>query len=133
MLEVIVDKPYLRKFGYTMAAFIAVVFGLVLPWLWGFKSPTWAWVIGAVFAVLAIVWPMGLGGIYRVWMKLAGILAWINTRIILGLVFIFVFTPIGLVMRIIGKDTLEKSFDANAVTYRKPSKVRKPNHLERQF
>ncbi len=133
MVEVVVDKPYLRKFGYTMAAVVAVVFGLVLPWIWGFKSPAWPWVVSAVFAVLATVWPMSLGGVYAVWMKVAGVLAWVNTRIILGLVFVFVFTPMGCVMRLLGKDTLQKKFDPNAATYRRPSKVRKSNHLERQF
>lgn len=133
MPEVVVDKPYLRKFGYTMAAVISVMLGLVLPWLWGIRPALWVWVVSAVFALLATVWPMGLRGVYLVWIKLAGVLSWVNTRIILGLVFVFVFTPIGLVLRLLGKDTLQKKFDAEARTYRKTSKARKPDHLERQF
>ena len=39
-------------------------------------------------------------------MKLGHILGWVNSRIILGLVFLIVLQPIALIMRILGHDPL---------------------------
>ena len=49
-------------------------------------------------------------------MKLAGVLFWINTRIILCLIFYFIFTPIGLVMRLF-HDPLDRRFRDGRTTY----------------
>jgi hypothetical protein len=61
--------------------------------------------------------------IYVGWMTFAFALGWVNTRLILGIVFYLIFTPAGLVMRLLGKDPLVLRFDRQATTYwvrRKP-------------
>ena len=46
--------------------------------------------------VLALVWPRSLTQVYRLWMTVGEVLGWINTRIILGVLFYLLFTPMGL-------------------------------------
>jgi len=129
----VVERAELRKFGYVMAGFFGLVVGALLPWWWSLKWAYWPWLVAALFLVLAILWPSALGGVHRVWMRLARVLEWINTRIVLGVVFFLVFTPLGFVMRMLGRDTLKKAWDRRAVTYRTDRQARKENHMERQF
>ena len=56
---------------------------------------------------LGFLVPIILKPIYLVWMIFAVILGWFMTRFILSLLFYLVITPIGLVLRIMGKDLLE--------------------------
>ena len=44
---------------------------------------------------------------YKLWMRLGYILGWVNSRIILGLVFLIVLQPIALIMRFLGHDPLK--------------------------
>ncbi len=69
---------------------------------------------------------LGLGGygayplirpVYLGWMKFAFVLGWINTRILLGLFFYLVVTPIGLGMRLFGKDLLDEKIERSQASY----------------
>ena len=60
--------------------------------------------IAALFAVAALVAPRALRGIYRLWMRIGEALAWINTRIILSVIFYGIVTPMGIVMRRFGRE-----------------------------
>ncbi len=112
------DKPGLRKFGLTTGLIFAALFGFVLPWIWGKSMQQWPLVFGAVLCSLALVVPRSLGPFYQVWMRLALVLGWINSRLILGVIFVLVVTPMGLVMRIMGKDPMARQFDQEKATYR---------------
>ena len=127
------NRQELRKFGYVMGGFIGLFFGVIFPWLWSAAWPYWPWIIAAVFFSLAIGHPDSLNVPYKLWMRFSEILGWINTRIILGVVFIFVFSPMGLLMRTLGRDTLNKKWNSQLKTYRKESPSRKSDHMERQF
>jgi hypothetical protein len=50
-------------------------------------------------------------------MKFAFALAWVNTRLILGVFFYLVLTPSGLVMRLLGKDPLRRRIERSAKSY----------------
>ena len=126
-------KIELRKFGYVMAGFFGLIFGLFLPWLWSTGWPRWPWIVAAAFIFLATVWPMALNWIHKVWLRIGEVLGWINTRIILGIVYVLVFSPLGLVMRLFGHDTLRKKWDPSLKTYRTDKTPRKSDHMERQF
>jgi len=122
----------LRHFGISMMVFFGLFFGLLLPWLWSVQW-LWPWAVAGIFGILAIVRPQALRHMYQLWMGLAQILGWVNTRIILGFAFFLVITPIGCTMRLFGYDRLQKKRDATASSYRIPVAPRKNNHLERQF
>ena len=50
-------------------------------------------------------------------MKFAFVLGWINTRLILGIFFYLILTPVGLIMRLFGRDPLHRKLDRKATTY----------------
>jgi hypothetical protein len=104
-----------RSFGFVFAA----VFAIIGAWpLLSSGSPRWWSIgIGAAFAVVAVVVPSILGGANRLWMKFGLLLAKIVSPIALGVLFYLVFTPIGLLMRLAGKDPLRLKADPNAKSY----------------
>lgn len=74
-----------------------------------------------------LYWP------YRGWMLLGTALGWVNTRVILGLVFYFIVMPMAIIMRLFGYDPLAMSFEINSKTYRKDIKVRDSKHVQYQY
>ena len=93
------------------------------------------WSLGGCLLVSGLFFPKILSPIYKLWMSLAGILGWINTRILLGLIFYLLFTPIGLIMRVLQRDVLKCKIDPNIDTYwvdrEKISNIKE--HFKRQF
>lgn len=127
------SKEDLKKFGIMMGcAFLVLGFILFLR-----KSLFWCflWPAGFFFFMLAFAIPMRLKAIYFFWMKLAGVLGWINTRILLSLFFYLVLTPIGLIMRLFGKDLLDRALEKEKVSYwsKREEKDSDPTYYERQF
>ena len=115
------DRKTLVQFGLLTGGLIAVLFGLLFPWLWGRRFPVWPWAAAAVLVVSALGVPAALSPVYRAWMAVGSALGWINTRILLGAVFFLVVTPIGAVMRLTGRDPLRRKFEPRGGTYRIPS------------
>jgi hypothetical protein len=66
-------------------------------------------------------------------MRLGGILGWINTRIILAIGFYGLFMPIGIIMRMMGKDPLRRAFDPKIQSYRVLRSSRDSEHMSRQY
>ena len=124
------DKNNLRKFGITIFIALAAITGLVF-----FKRHYFSWPILAVslvFLSLALTAPIILKPAYFAWMKFAFILSWVNTRLILSVIFYAVFTPIGLALKIFGKDLLERKIDKGCISYWK-AKETTPLNYEKQF
>lgn len=97
----------LRTYGLTMAAVLGAVSGL----LWYREvAGAWPWTGGAaaLFLVLATAWPTPLKPLYAAWMMLARVLGFVNSHLLLGLVFFLMFTPLGLVMRLVRRDPLQR-------------------------
>lgn len=122
----------LRKFGLVTAAMLILFFDLLIPWIWSFAPPLWPVVAAAILVSMALAFPAALGPVYNVWMRFAEALGWVNTRIILSLIFFLIFFPFGLIMRLFN-DPMRRKFDAAADSYRIPSNPTKPENLERPF
>jgi len=108
----------LREFAYTMAAAFVVIFCGLLPWGFSRTMPHWPLVIAAILLLQAFIYPPSLIPVQKGWMKIGAILGWINTRIILGVVFFVLLTPIGWLQRKRGKLSYNVGFDSNAKTYK---------------
>jgi predicted anti-sigma-YlaC factor YlaD len=108
-------KRELRKFGLTMAVAFAVFGGL---FLWRAK-PVWPYFFGIAgfFLIFGLLFPNLLAPIEWAWMKMAHLLGQVMTRLILTLTFYLVITPLGLIMKLSGKDPLHRQFDRSASTY----------------
>lgn len=127
------DKKSLRKFGITVAiAFLIITFIIFIRHKY---SPMTTFIISAIFFISAFTIPTLLRPIYILWMKLAFVLGWVNTRLILCILFYLFFAPIGLVMRLFKIDLLDRKIEKNKDSYwRKKEKVEfNPLNYERQF
>lgn len=129
----VLDNAGLRKFGLMMAGVIGLLFGLFFPWLLDRSIPTWPWIAGGLFAVPALLYPKALKPVYTLWMKIGGVLGWINTRIILGLLFYVIVFPMGLIMRLAGKDPMQRKLDKQTASYRIKSTQHPKENLEKPF
>ncbi len=61
--------------------------------------------------------------LYRWWMKFAAGLAFVNTRLLLSVVYIFIIGPLHLVMRLAGKDYLERRLGTSPSYWKKKEAV----------
>jgi len=122
----------LRKFGLIVGS----LFGLLGVWpalVHGRALRTWAVTLAGVLAVSALVFPRSLAHIHQGWMKVGHVLGWINTRIIMGVIFFVLFTPLGLVMDLMGKDPMLRRFEPNLDSYRVKKGTRPTSHMNLQF
>ena len=127
------DAKGLRHFGLLTGGIIAGLFGLVLPWVFGFEFPIWPWIVGGILAGWAVIAPQSLGPVYRVWMRFGLLLNRVTTPIILGVVFYFVITPTAVVMRLLRRDPMARQYDLTADSYRVSSKKPLKQNLEKPF
>ena len=127
------DKKGLCNFGLLTGTIIAVLFGLILPLLWGHGLPILPWIIGGVFYGLALIIPQSLDPIHYGWMRVGQVLGRVNSCIILGLIFFVMLTPMALVMRLINRDTMTRKFDFELETYRVSSKIRNTVSMEKPY
>ncbi len=131
-----VTKSDLRKFGFIMGGMFTLIFGLLFPWItdktletW----PIWPFIVMAIFWSIALVLPQILRPVNDIWIKIGNVLGFINSRIILGLMFFLMIFPIGMLLKLFGKDSMDRKLDKDADTYRKVSRLRKKEHLEKPF
>lgn len=127
-----VPLKQLRQFGWLMGG----VFALIALWplvVRGESIRMWALIISGIFGVLGTLFPNGLKPVYRVWMIFGEKIGWVNSRILLGLVFYGLVTPMSLVIRVLGKRPLQLSFDPKAETYRVPKEARAADHVLKAF
>lgn len=127
------DKNSLREFGLLIGTIIAVLFGVLLPMLRHHYRPVWPWIVAGILWSWAIVAPATLNPVYQIWMRIGLILGWIETRIVLGIVFYVLILPMGLMLRLFNQDSMTRRFEANLSTYRIPSKQRSRESMEKPF
>lgn len=127
------ETKLLRSFGLIVGS----IFLLIGLWPLAVRAePLRLWVVGIAAGLVlpAVLFPKVLTPIYRLWMTIGDALGWINTRIILSLVFYALFTPIGVIRRVLlKKDPLHLAFEPEAETYRVVRPPRPHSHIERQF
>ncbi|MBF0311333.1 MAG: hypothetical protein HQL56_17595 [Magnetococcales bacterium] len=110
-----------RSFGLVFAA-VFVLVGL-FP-LWHGMDPRWWALAGSgLFLGAALAFPRQLAPLNRLWTRFGALLHRLTTPLILGVIFFLVVTPIGLIMRLFGKNPLALQVDRTATSYwilRKP-------------
>ena len=127
-------KAGYRKFGFIMAIFIALIFGLFFPFVFSSNIPNWPWVVSGVFILWALLVPMTLAVVYKPWMLVGHFIGAINTKIILTIVFFLVFTPVALLFKVLGKDPMNRKLgDKSLSSYWKESKKQSKDHMEKVY
>ena len=127
------DAQGYRKFGLTTGAIVIGLFGLLIPWVFSFNYPAWPWILGAGLGGWALLAPGTLQPVYSGWMKFGHLMNWINTRLILGLLFYGIFLPTGGVMRLFGKDPMHRKLDKTLGSYRVKSDQAPKENVERPY
>lgn len=122
----------LRHFGLLLGTLVVAGFAGI-PFLRRHAIIGWPWLVAALLWAPALVAPAALRYLHRGWTRLGEALGWLNTRVILSLLYIIVVVPIGLVMRLAGRDPMERKFDPAADSYRVASQQRRNSHLEHPF
>lgn len=127
------DKKTLKNFGITMAIAFSVVTLIIFFRQKYIAFPTAT--TSAIFLTLAFISPTVLKPIYIFWMRLAFVLGWINTRLILIVLFYLIITPIGFCIRLFKGDLLDRKIEKNRGSYwrEKEKTLFKLSNYESQF
>ncbi len=105
----------LKDFGVVMACVFAIL-GALMLWRGRFLGPYFAG-IALCFSLLAYFAPQLLNRVEVLWLKFGEKISVVVTFIILTLTFYCAVTPIGLLLRLMGKDLLKLKLDKNAASY----------------
>ena len=126
-------KKELRSFGITIGIILLLIAGFLF-----YKEKHSFQIflyIASSFIGFGLIIPIILKPIYIVWMAFAIILGWFMTRVILSLLFYVIITPIGVILRIVGKDFLELKKQTVQESYwnQRDSSHERNQNYERQF
>ena len=97
------------------------------------EARAWAIVLSVLLVLPATLCPRLLIWPYKLWMRGGAMLGYVNTRIILGCLFLLLVTPFGLLKRLFGKASLTLGFDKTLETYAISVKPRATSHFRFQF
>jgi hypothetical protein len=107
-----------RGFGLTVGGILLVI-AVVRTWLhdgYGITELVLA-PIGLCLVGLGLAWPRSLAGLNRAWTKLGLLMFKVISPVVLALLYVITFVPIGLLMRASGRDPLRLKRDPAATTY----------------
>ena len=114
------SKFELRIFGLVPLAFLGLIGGLLMWRAGAQRVPFVLWGVGLAIAIVYYAIPKCRMIIYYGWMKAVYPLGWLVSHAVLGLVFYAVLTPMGLLMRLFGRDPMNRKLDPDASSYWAP-------------
>ncbi len=111
------DERSLRRYGLTMAVVLCLLGAASVLlgrhyWRGGILLA-----LGLAFLGTASTKPLRLVGIRNAWMALALGIGWWISRLLLVLSFVLLVTPLGLIMRLVGRDPMTRTWDPESPTY----------------
>ena len=106
-----ITLPSNKSFGLVF--FIVFLIISLYPLINGQSIRLWSLIISLIFLVLGLLNSKFLAPLNKVWFKFGLFLGKIISPIVMGIIFFLVVTPIGLIMRILGKDLLNLKYNKN--------------------
>ena len=100
-----------RSFGIVF--FVVFLLIALYPLTYSGEIRTWSVLISLIFLVLGLLNSKFLTPLNKLWFKFGIFLGKIISPIIMGIIFFLVVTPIGLIMKLIGKDVLNLKYNNN--------------------
>ena len=143
-----------RKFGLMFSIFFVVFFFFILSFIFGvipfknfdlflvneilkvgyvekFSVVLWPFVFSVLLSMMSIVFPIVILPLYFIWMHFASLVGWINGKIILFIIFFFIFFPIGFVLRLLfPKNKFSFKNKKNQLSYRSVSQYNNDSYLQ---
>ncbi len=128
------SKKELRKFAIIAFFF----FGLLAALQFRHHRMTAVYIFTFLSAwglVASTTLPVLIRPLHAVLTRVAHAIGWFNTRLLLGVMFYLIFTPLGVLMRLFGHDLLRQKVDRNVKTYwiTREEKPFDKEHYKRQF
>jgi hypothetical protein len=123
----------LRNFGLITGGIFAGLFGALLPLAHHRAVPWWPWLLGVVLAGCGASAPKLLRYPYLIWERIGRALGWVNSRILLNLLFFGVFWPAALIARLAGHDSMKRRFAPEADSYRERSDALSRTSMEKPY
>lgn len=120
-----------RRFGLTVGCAFLVFAGIA----WWRDHPALAPVLGGLGGLLCVAGmavPAQLGPVDRAWMKLAHLISKVTTPIVMGVMYLLVLTPVGLLRRTLGGNPMVHTPEGDSYWKSRPAGSRAGN-LTRQF
>ena len=118
-----------KSFGIVF--FIVFLLIAVWPLIDGQSLRVWSLIISLIFLVLGLLNSKLLNPLNLAWVKFGKILGKVVAPIVMGVIYFIIITPIGLFLRLIGKDILQTKFSKNNSYWIKREKNIGP--MKRQF
>ena len=122
-----------RSFGLVFSAVFLII--ALWPLTSGFSVLIWAVIVSLVFLILGLLNSKLLTPLNKIWFKFGILLGRIISPLVMGLIFFFVITPIGISLRLFGKDFLDLKKKETGGSYwnMRDSKIEKSQNYEKQF
>ena len=120
-----------RRFGLTVgSAFL--VFAAIAWWRGHPTATTVLLTLGGVLSIAGLLIPTHLGPVERGWMQLAHLISKVTTPIVMGVMYLLVLTPVGLLRRLFGGNPMEHQLTGASYWKSRPA-GRRVGDITRQF
>ena len=93
-----------KSFGILF--FVVFLLFSIWPVFYGESIRVWSVVLACIFLALGLFKPVFLGPLNKTWVKLGALLGKFIAPIVMAIIYFIILTPIGIFMRLIGKDLL---------------------------
>ena len=100
-----------RSFGIVF--FVVFLLLALYPLTYGGEIRIWSLILSIIFLILGLLNSKILAPLNKIWFKFGMLLGKIVSPLIMGIIFFLVVTPIGLIMRLLGKDVLNLKYNKN--------------------
>jgi hypothetical protein len=100
-----------RSFGIVF--FVVFLLIALYPLTNEGETRIWSVIISLIFLILGLLNSKILAPLNKLWFKFGIFLGKIISPLIMGIIFFLVVTPIGLIMRLLGKDVLNLKYNDN--------------------
>ena len=100
-----------RSFGIVF--FVVFLLIALYPLTYSGEIRVWSLIISLIFLILGLLKSKILTPLNKFWFKFGIFLGKIISPVIMGVIFFLVVTPIGLIMRLLGKDVLNLKYNKN--------------------
>jgi hypothetical protein len=127
-------EKQLRQYGLMMAGVLSCFVGIFLYKAWLTAAMALGvWVL--FFLLLGLLVPARLATVYRVWMKFGMVVGNFNFKLILGLLYFFMFTPFRVVTSFFRADPLTRKIEPEKASYwhRCEPRSSDPKRYEQQY
>lgn len=121
-----------RSFGISVGVVLLLIAAFLL-WRGRMLGAEITGGIGAALLLFGLTHPPLLKYPSKAWWAMAGVLGYVNARVILTVAFLVVLTPIGLIWRAIGRDPLQRKRTNFAGWSSYPARYRDRNHFTRMY